>query len=152
MERESCRLSLDYAGALGQIIGACERNAKVGYMYEDQGGDVRVGTMRSIGTEDGNFAGAQDDVRDMFVRITMTTGWEYFMPVGEAVAKYRDTTLVLDYESVPPKPAVHKARKSADPYICAVCQADVKTVPGGSGLVLIHTHTGTVAGPGEDKS
>lgn len=45
-------------------------------------GDVAEGTARSIGDERGNFLREDEDIRDGFLRITSTSGWEIFEPVS----------------------------------------------------------------------
>jgi hypothetical protein len=51
--------------------------------YEFGGGLIAEGTARSIGDKDGNFAGSDEDVRDCYLRVTTSTGFEAFWPVSE---------------------------------------------------------------------
>jgi hypothetical protein len=88
-------LTVSDAADLGAIISAAQRNAPVGRLTSS--GDVITGTARSIGDQRGNFATGGDDVRDCYMRVTTTAGWEAFWRVSELLAEYRETTFVVDY-------------------------------------------------------
>jgi hypothetical protein len=48
------------------------------------------GTARSIGTDTGAFATSDDDIRDMFLRVTSVAGFDHFLAVSwvaEAVSR-----------------------------------------------------------------
>jgi hypothetical protein len=45
------------------------------------------GTARSIGNDRGGFAGADDDIRDQYLRVTLRIGLETFLPMRELIAK-----------------------------------------------------------------
>ena len=75
-------ITLELLDNLSTIRNACLRNAKVRWL-DPNGEDVREGTMRHL-VRDADypaFLHADDDVREAFVRITGTTGAEYFLPI-----------------------------------------------------------------------
>ena len=48
-------------------------------------GNIIEGTARSIGDDRGNHAGPEDDIRDCYLRVTTTWGFEAFWPVAELI-------------------------------------------------------------------
>lgn len=90
-------LTMADAVALGAVVGAARRNAYVGRLMPETG-DVMHGTARSIGTADGAFTGPNDDVREMYLRVTTSAGWEAFWPVSDLMAEVNTGTFVVDYE------------------------------------------------------
>lgn len=90
-------LTIDAAVTLTALTGACQRNARVGWL--GVGGDVLTGTMVSVGTEYGTPADPGADVRDCFLRVTTGPGDEYW-PVPWAAEMYDAERLVLDYVPV----------------------------------------------------
>lgn len=90
-------LTVADAVALSTVVGAAQRNAYVGRLMPKTG-DVVHGTARSIGTAYGVFAGPNDDVRDMYLRVTASAGWEVFWPVSDLIAEVSAHTFVIDYE------------------------------------------------------
>jgi len=90
-------LTMQEAVALAAVVDAAQRNARVGYLADN--GDVVTGTVRSIGDERGNFLRNDEDIRHGYVRITLSSGFELFRPIGEVTAGIRETTFVIDYES-----------------------------------------------------
>lgn len=88
-------LTMQEAVTLAAIIDAAQRNAHVGYLTDN--GDVVTGTVRSIGDERGNFLRSDEDVRNAYVRITLSSGFEVFRPIGDVAADIRETTFVIDY-------------------------------------------------------
>lgn len=85
------------AVTLAAIITACQRNARVGYVDDTARDGVSVGTLRSVGDDLGNYSKPGQDVRECFVRITMRSGFENFMPVRKACMLLDTTEFVLDY-------------------------------------------------------
>ena len=87
-------LSVGEAVDLATVVEWAIHNARLGWVNES--GDVSYGTARSIGDERGAHAQRSDDVRDCFLRITTDTGWEWFVPITEALERLRAGTLVQD--------------------------------------------------------
>lgn len=71
---------------LGEICKAAERKSKVARLIpegEAGAGLVVEGTARSIGDRNGNFAHPRnDDVRDCYLRVTTTSGFEAYWLVS----------------------------------------------------------------------
>lgn len=82
--------------ALAAIVDAVQRNARVGWLMPN--GDVATGTVRSLGDERGGFIGSGEDVRDAFVRITTSSGWEVFAPIAKVAEQYAKSAFVIDYQ------------------------------------------------------
>lgn len=59
-------------------------------------GEVVYGKARSIGDPLGNFLTAQLDVRDGYLRLTMDSGTDYFMPMRVATRMYDEGAFVID--------------------------------------------------------
>jgi hypothetical protein len=55
------------------------------------------GTARSLGDENGNFA-RDEDIRDLYLRVTGDTGFEYFLPVRGLMEQVRAGEFVHDIE------------------------------------------------------
>jgi hypothetical protein len=53
-------------------------------------GSVETGTARSIGDERGNFTPPDADIRDEHLRITTSRGWEWFVPMRDAMDMVMD--------------------------------------------------------------
>jgi hypothetical protein len=84
-------LTLSATVRLAVIIGWAQRNTRLRWL--DERGDIATGTARSIGDERGNFLTATDDVRDGFLRITTSAGWEWFVPIAEVLARVEQETI-----------------------------------------------------------
>lgn len=69
--------------ALHTIVDATIHNSKVRFAIVP-GGVVYEGTARSIGEQNGNFD-YNKDVRDLYLRVTMDSGFERFIPVQQVV-------------------------------------------------------------------
>lgn len=80
--------------ALGAIVNAAHTTAKVARLVENN--DVLYGHARSIGDERGAFIRATEDVRGVFLRVTLTSGFEAFWPVREVVAAYKAGEFFID--------------------------------------------------------
>src|SRR5262245_27392819 len=83
IEQQERILSLHEVRHLGALVEAVRSGVVVSWLTPHN--DVLIGTLRSIGDEVGNYIGPGEDVRDAFVRITTTGGFEHFMPVAKAV-------------------------------------------------------------------
>jgi hypothetical protein len=70
-----------------------QKNSRL--MWLDHRGEPAKGTARSIGDVVGNFT-PEKDVRDAFLRITTAMGFEWFLPMEQAMAMQREGTLVAD--------------------------------------------------------
>jgi hypothetical protein len=99
MEDTARVMTLDQAGQVADLLRAVEGNRKVGRLI---GSRVVTGEARSFGDAAGNFD-FDSDVRDMFLRVTLDTGFEAFWPVAELMGEVRDGYFVVGYE--PPAPA-----------------------------------------------
>jgi hypothetical protein len=80
--------------ALAAICSAAQRSTRIARLLDT--GDIFTGTARSIGDENGGFAGPQDDIRDMYLRVTST--FEHFLPIAELIDEVKAGTFVTDYE------------------------------------------------------
>lgn len=98
-------LNVGNAVALATVICFAQRGARVRFLsgstvtdgeITDMGDLLVEGTARHICDERGGFAGPDDDVRDLFLRITTTSGMERFMPVDEAVVLVRNGAMAED--------------------------------------------------------
>lgn len=89
-------LTLQQAVILADIVRAAQRNAKVEWLIDDTGGRTDTGTVRCVGDANGNFLNADDDIRDAFLRITTTSGWERFIPMKEVVDLVRRGYMVFN--------------------------------------------------------
>ncbi len=87
-------LTISEAVDLGAIVSATNWS-RVARLID---GHVHVGTARSIGDENGNFAGRNDDVRDCYLRVTLDTGFEAFWLVSELMGEVRSGYFVTNYQ------------------------------------------------------
>jgi hypothetical protein len=87
-------LNVRDAVALGQIVSCMKGRGQVARLVD---GNVLVGTARSVGDENGNFAAQLDDVRDCYLRVTLRSGFEAFWPVSELVQEM-GSYFVVGYE------------------------------------------------------
>jgi hypothetical protein len=81
--------------AVTEILRAVQGGKKIAQLVA--GGSIRVGTLRSVGDENGYFLGADEEVRDAYVRITWQNGFEQFVPFRDLMAEYNESTISLDY-------------------------------------------------------
>jgi hypothetical protein len=88
-------LSVHDAYALGRIIEACWRSQKVARLM-DGSGDIIEGTARSIGDQRSNFIGAGEDVRDAYLRVTTTHGWEVFWPITDLIRDFQTAIFIIE--------------------------------------------------------
>jgi len=87
-------LSLNDLVLLGEIARAAAGCRRVRRLID---GDRLVeGTARSIGDERGNFLASGEDVRDGYLRVTLTSGLEAFWPVMDLVAAMNAGELAID--------------------------------------------------------
>lgn len=85
----------DFA-ALEPIVAAAQSTGRVRRLLDN--GSVMSGTARSLGDENGNFARDGEDIRDLFLRITADSGFEYFLPVGGLMEQVLRGEFVHDIE------------------------------------------------------
>lgn len=86
-------LNIHTAVNIAKVVEMAQTNARVGWVPES--GDIMEGTVRCIGDERGNHLNNDEDVRNAFLRITTTMGWEVFMPMSEAISKVSNYKLVV---------------------------------------------------------
>ena len=89
-------LNVDQAVALGAVVNAVQRKAKVARLIEN--GDVVIGTARSVGDINGAYAASHEDVRDCYLRVTAVAGFECFWPIRQLIEDYSTGVLVLNYK------------------------------------------------------
>ena len=83
------------ASAIGDIIEIAQTAAKVTWVYDDES-LPRHGVARHLVTspETAGFLGAEDDVRDAYLRVTGKSGWEEFFSVQFLIEKILDNTFL----------------------------------------------------------
>lgn len=86
--------------ALAAIIAGCDAGRKAGWLTED--GSVAWGIMRHLvtGPDRMGFLTEADDVRDCYVRITTSTGFEWCPPMRELIARWEAAELSIGYVPV----------------------------------------------------
>ena len=90
-------LTLNDAQAVAEILRAVQGGKKITQLVE--GGNIRVGTLRSVGDERGNFLRSDEEVRTAFVRITWASGFDQFVPFSQLMTEYQTSTIALDYDA-----------------------------------------------------
>lgn len=65
----------------------------------EESGAVSVGLARSIGDVNGNHLARGEDVRDAWLRVTMRSGFERFIPMGDLMEAVREGRVALDYDA-----------------------------------------------------
>jgi hypothetical protein len=86
---------------LGMVCEAAERKSKVGRLIPDDepgAGLVVVGTARSIGDQAGNFATRDMDVRDCYLRVTTTGGFDTYWLMSRLMDEVGTGNFVPDYQ------------------------------------------------------
>ena len=84
-------LTLGNACLLADIVRAAQGGQNVKWLNESD--DVVEGVARSIGNDSGGFLGRDEDVRGAFLRITLLSGMEYFMPISDVMERLGNHTL-----------------------------------------------------------
>lgn len=79
------------------IAAICEASIKCSKVARLMDGDIITGTARSIGDAHGNFAGPDDDIRDMYLRVTTTSGFEAFWSMWELIPLHQSGEFVSSY-------------------------------------------------------
>jgi hypothetical protein len=93
-------LTISEAVRLGMVCQTAERGSHVARLIPDGelgAGLVVDGTARSIGDLGGNFAGPTDDVRDCYLRVTTTAGFEAYWLVSELMDEIASGTFAPNY-------------------------------------------------------
>lgn len=95
--RENDVLTIRDAVQLAAIIEAAQHGSLLRYV--DSEGAVHEGVGRSLGTSTGAFLGSGVDVRDGYLRLTMTsTGWagmDQYMPVSTVLDMLHEATMAV---------------------------------------------------------
>jgi hypothetical protein len=86
MNNNHLPLSIPVACAIAEILRCAQTCARVGWC-EGEDGRVFYGQARSVGDVNGNFLMEGEDVRDGFLRVTLDSGWESFVPMATVIAK-----------------------------------------------------------------
>lgn len=81
---------------LSTVVNAAIHGQRIARLVE--GGHVVYGVARSIGDEHGNFARSSEDIRDCYLRVTTSTGFEVFWPVSELMQDVSTFTFIAPYE------------------------------------------------------
>lgn len=95
MKANSRPLTISDSVTLGEICRAVQGSLRVARLLD---GNVLIGTARSIGDANGNFALPDEDVRDCFLRVTLRTGLEAFWNVEELMPLISSGEFVIGYE------------------------------------------------------
>ena len=84
---------------LGLICSAARQGSRVARLLRDgnAAGQLVTGTARCVGDDRGNYLGAGEDVRDAYLRVTTTAGWEVFWPLSE-LSKELGDYFIAPYE------------------------------------------------------
>jgi hypothetical protein len=90
-------LSVSNACTIADILRAAQGNQPVTRLLEN--GQVVVGTARAITHEGGGFLGADDDVREGFLWMTMGSGFEQWWPMSEIVPLVQSGEIALNYSA-----------------------------------------------------
>jgi hypothetical protein len=91
-------LSVAELTTLAEIARAAQGTLPITFAEDD--GRVSVGRARAfVRNEHGSYLQAHDDVRDAYLWVTMRSGFERFLPVGELVLDVREGKVALDYDS-----------------------------------------------------
>lgn len=92
-------LTVPFALRLGDLLNWVAQGRKVHYAIGDAGGPTVIvtGTLRHVvrSADDYCFLGSDQDVRDAFVRITLTSGLDVALPVSRIVRLMEDGAFAL---------------------------------------------------------
>ncbi len=69
--------------AAAEVLQTAQNTARVARLRPD--GTVTYGTARSVGDKTGYFGRSDQDVREMYLRVTSATGFEHFWPMRELI-------------------------------------------------------------------
>lgn len=96
----STPLTVPFALRLGDLLNWVTQGRKVRYAVGDAGGAVVIltGTLRHVvrDKDDFCFLDKGQDVRDAFVRITLTNGLDVALPITRVVSLMEDGGFALD--------------------------------------------------------
>lgn len=79
---------------LADIVHAAQRSTRVARLLDDT---VAVGTARSIGDDQGNHSKADQDIRDLFLRVTLLSGFDVYWPISDLMAEHDSGEFVTNY-------------------------------------------------------
>lgn len=85
-------LTISETLALGTVVNMAVHGQHVARLLDN--GDITQGTARSIGDRNGGYSGPDDDIRDMYLRVTTDSGFEAFWPVSELVEDVKASTFM----------------------------------------------------------
>lgn len=86
-------LTVNDAIVLGDIMRAVQSGAKVARLTAD---GVLRGDARSVGNKSGDNARSDDDVRNCYVRVSLTTGFDAYWSVGNLMAEYLEGEFIIN--------------------------------------------------------
>jgi hypothetical protein len=91
-------LTVRDAVALATILEAAQTNARVRWVDDNHPDGVNEGTARHLvkDSRTAGFLGANDDVRDAYLRVTTVSGWEAWLPVADLIDMVSETTFAID--------------------------------------------------------
>jgi hypothetical protein len=78
---------------LAKILDWCIGTKRIAWL-DPETNELRTGTARNVGDENGNHLARDEDLRDGFFRITTSNGFELFMPIKDALPMVAATTMV----------------------------------------------------------
>lgn len=87
------KFTLRDAGAISPILEAAIGNKRVRRLVDER---IIEGTARSVGDDRGNHARRDEDVRDLYLRVTTVHGWEAFWPVAELMRDVEQGLFAVD--------------------------------------------------------
>jgi hypothetical protein len=80
--------------AAGDILRAAQNESTVARVRD--GGAPVFGTARSVGTDTGARGSYTADVREMFLRVTTSTGLDVFWPMRALMTEYTDGAFLVN--------------------------------------------------------
>jgi hypothetical protein len=87
------KLTVEDAVNIGMILSAAGRTGKVARLVE---GVVWYGTARNVGDQSG--CRVDDDVRDQYLRVTLSSGFEAFWKVSDLIPEVSTGEFSTDYD------------------------------------------------------
>lgn len=91
MATTTAPLTVGFALRLGDLLNWVSQSRLVHYTV-DNGATILTGTLRHVvrSPDDYCFISNGTDVRDAFVRVTLTSGWDTALPVTQVVGLIED--------------------------------------------------------------
>jgi hypothetical protein len=112
-------VTLQDAGAISTLLRTVEGNQKVARLMD---GNIITGTARNFvnNPQDAYFVIGDQDIRDAYLHVTTTMGFEVFWPVAELMADVASGYFVGDYD-----PGRFGKDKIAEEIAALVSAADI---------------------------